>query len=92
MAKFLIELAHEATEEACSIAINTILSSGSHFLTHAEWGCKDDEHKCWIIVDVNKKEEASAILPPVYRKEAKIIELTRYTMDDLNQSIENKEY
>jgi len=29
MARFLIELAHEATEEACKIAIKTLLSTGS---------------------------------------------------------------
>ena len=92
MAKYLIELAHEATVEACTTTIQTLLSTGSHFLTNAEWGCKDEEHKCWIIVDVNSKEEARAILPPVYRNEAKIIKLIRYTLDDLNEAKENKEF
>ena len=70
MARYLIELEHEASEEACSTAIQTLLSTGSHFLTKAEWGCKDEEHRCWIIVDVEKKDDARAILPPIYRKEA----------------------
>jgi hypothetical protein len=92
MAKYLIELAHEATEEACTLAIQTLLSTGSHFLTNAEWGCKDEEHRCWIIVDVNRKEEARTILPPIYRNEAKIIKLKRYTMEDFNEAMETKEY
>ena len=92
MARFLIELAHEATEEACTIAIKTLLSTGSHFLTNADWGCKDDEHKCWIIVDFSSKEEARTILPAIYRNEAKIINLSRYTLNDMNKAIENKEY
>ena len=92
MAKYLIELAHDATEEACTIAIKTLLSTGSHFLTNAEWGCKDEEHKCWIIVDVDKREEARTILPPIYRNEAKIIKLKRYKMDDFNEAIKSKEY
>ncbi len=92
MARFLIEVAHEATEEACLTAINTLLSTGSHFLTNTECGCKDEEHKCWVIVDVDSKEEARAILPPVYRNEAKIIKLNRYTLDDLTEAIKNKEY
>ena len=92
MARFLIEVAHEATEEACLTAINTLLSTGSHFLTNTEWGCKDEEHKCWVIVDVDSKEEARSILPPVYRNEAKIIKLNRYTLDDLTEAIKNKEY
>ena len=92
MARHLIELEHEATEKACMVAINTILNTGSHFLTHAEWGCKDDNHKCWIIVDVDSKEEAKSILPPVYRNEAKIVKLERYTLDDLNKAKDNKQY
>jgi hypothetical protein len=92
MARFLIELEHEATVGACVIAIETLLSTGSHFLTNAEWGCKDGEHKCWIIVDVDSKEEARTILPPVYRNEAKITKLTQYTLDSLKEAIKNKEY
>jgi len=92
MAKFLIELEHEATLEACETAIKTLLSTGSHFLTNADWGCKDDDHRCWVIVDVDSKEEARAILPSVYRNEAKIIKLFRYTLDDLNEAKRNKEY
>jgi len=92
MARFLIELAHEANEEACTTAIQTLLSTGSHFLTNAEWGCKDEDHRCWIIVDVNSQQEARTILPPIYRNEAKIIKLIRYSLDELNEALETKEY
>ncbi|MFC1760345.1 hypothetical protein ACFLZD_02355 [Candidatus Neomarinimicrobiota bacterium] len=92
MARYLIELEHEASEEACSTAIQTLLSTGSHFLTNAEWGCKDEEHKCWMIVDVDKKENARSILPPVYRKDAKIIKLKKYSLDDFDVAIANKRY
>ena len=92
MARYLIELEHEATEEACSTAIQTLLSTGSHFLTKAEWGCKDEEHKCWMIVDVDKKENARSILPPLYRKDAKIIKLKKYSLDDFDVAIANKTY
>lgn len=92
MARFLIELAHEPTEEACNRAIKTVLSTGSHFLTHAEWGCKDNEHKCWVIVDLESKDEARSILPPIFRNEAKITEIVQYSVDDINKAMENKEY
>ncbi len=92
MARYLIELEHEASEEACSTAIQTLLSTGSHFLTNAEWGCKDEEHKCWMIVDVDKKENARSILPPLYRKDAKIIKLKKYSLDDFDVAIANKRY
>lgn len=86
MARFLVELEHEANPRACKQAYNIILSSGSHFLTNAEWGCEDNEHCCWIIVELGSKEEVLAILPPVYRKEARIVELKRYELREFNAS------
>ena len=92
MARYLIELEHEAKKQACLTAIETIMTSGSHFLTHAEWGCEDHEHKCWIIVEVDSKEEARSILPPIYRKDAKIISISRFTKDDLVEAVANETY
>ena len=86
MAKFLIELEHEATKEACELAYKVILSSGSHFLTNAEWGCEDDAHCCWITVDLENKEEARSLIPPVFRNEARITELKHYELQDFKDS------
>jgi hypothetical protein len=86
MARFLIELEHEADSEACKRAYDIILSSGSHFLTNADWGCEDNEHCCWIIVDLGSKEEVRSILPPIYRNEARIVQLKHYELKDFNES------
>jgi len=92
MPKFLIELEHESDFEACKLAVKTVLSYGSHFLTNAEWGCEDNEHKCWIIVEVDTKDEARYILPPVYRNEAKIVQITRYSVDNFKKTIKAQSY
>lgn len=92
MKRFLIELEHPATKEACENAIQILLSTGSHFLTNAEWGCEDGEHKCWIMVDVDSKEEARSILPPLYRNKAKITQLNRYSMEGFEIAIANEQY
>ena len=86
MARFLIELEHESDLEACKRAVEIILTSGSHFLTNAEWGCEDNVHKCWIMVDLNTKDEARAILPPVYRNEAIITKVKRYSVEKMNKA------
>lgn len=83
MKRFLIEVPHGADKESCDEAILVFLQTGSHFLTHAEWGCQDGEHKAWIIVEVENKEEARLIIPPLYRSTAKIIQLTTYTAKDI---------
>lgn len=83
MKRFLIEVSHGEDKKACQQAIQVFLETGSHFLTHADWGCHDGEHKAWIIVEVDTREEARLILPSFYRHDAKIIELIRFTMNDL---------
>jgi hypothetical protein len=67
MARFLIEVPHEAERVACARIIQVFLKTGSHFLTHADWGCKDGEHKAWIVADVVSREEARSIVPAAMR-------------------------
>ena len=84
MSRFLIEVPHEEDLVSCNKAIQILLSTGSHFLTHADFGCHDGIHKAWVIVDVDSKEEAKAIIPAEYRNQALIVKLTRFSLDNLN--------
>lgn len=83
MGRFLIEVSHDATPGECGRAIELLLKSGSHFVSEAEWGCSDGVHKGWMIVDVNTKEEAASMVPPVYRSRATIVRLTKFTIEDI---------
>ncbi|HEY7444100.1 MAG TPA: hypothetical protein VH701_16845 [Vicinamibacterales bacterium] len=83
MARFLIEVPHEGTTLACARVVEVFLRTGSHFLTHADWGCKDGEHKAWITVELDTKEEALRIIPPPYRAAAKVVQLNAFTMKDI---------
>jgi len=78
--KFLIEVPHDAERVACARVVQLFLSTGSHFLTNAEWGCMDGVHSAWMIVDVGNKAEAMAILPPALRTHARIVGLNRFSM------------
>ena len=83
MARFLIEVPHEGV--ACARAAQIFLNAGSHFLTHADWGCTDGEHKAWIIAEVENKGEARSILPPALRPQAKITRLNYYSLDQIDE-------
>ena len=83
MNRFLIEVPHGADKKSCDQAVQIFLQTGSHFLTHADWGCYDGEHKAWMIVDVDKKDDARNIVPPLFRSTAKITQLTTFTAKDL---------
>jgi hypothetical protein len=81
--RFLIEVPHEATMVACARAVQALLHSGSHFLTRAEWGCRDGEHKAWIIVDMDSREEARGLVPPEFRQQARVIQLNRFSLQEI---------
>ena len=83
MPKFLIEVPHQATRAECIRAIEVFLRTGSHFLTHADWGCADGEHKAWIVIDVESKDAARNIVPPELRKDARIVALSTFTVAQL---------
>lgn len=83
MARFLIEVPHEGTARDCVRAVEVFHRTGSHFLTHADWGCKDGEHTAWLIVDVGTKEEARNVVPAEYRSKARVVGLNAFTREDL---------
>ena len=83
MPRFLIEVPHEEEVVACAKVIQIFLNTGSHFVSHADWGCMDGEHKAWIIADVESKDEARSILPPAFRAQARIVQLNYFTMEEI---------
>jgi hypothetical protein len=83
MQRFLIEVPHEAETIACARAIQILLKTGSHYMTHAEFGCKDGDHRAWIIVEADTKEEARNTVPPVYRDVAKVVGLNRFSLEEI---------
>jgi len=87
MAKFLIEVPHESEKKACIRAIQILLQTGSHYLTNAQFGCRDGVHKGWVIVDVETREEARQILPPAYRPQSMIVGLSRFSMEELDDML-----
>jgi hypothetical protein len=85
MPRFLIEVPHEEEVVACAHAVKIFLESGSHFLTHADWGCKDGVHKAWFIADVDSKEQARAIVPPAYRPRSNIVQLNTFSLEEVDE-------
>lgn len=83
MPRYMIEIRHDFETTKCSKMRNALDRCGSHFITHADWGCKDGVHCGWLIADLANREEATRIVPPAFRQQARIVELTRMTRTDL---------
>ncbi|MEO6910982.1 MAG: hypothetical protein ABI158_08675 [Edaphobacter sp.] len=88
MARFLIEVPHEGDFLACTKVVQVFLSAGSHFLSQADWGCMDGDHSAWITVDTENKEEALRIIPPAFRKQARVVALNKFTREQIETLME----
>jgi hypothetical protein len=84
--RFLIEVPHDSDRKACTEAVRIFLRTGSHFLTRADWGCRDGDHRAWLIVEVDTKDEARNTVPAEFRPTAKIVQLNRFTLADVERT------
>ena len=85
MPRFLIEVPHPEEAVACARVVQVFLATGSHFLTHADWGCMDGAHSAWIMLDADTKEDARMVVPPPYRADAKITCLNKFALEEINE-------
>jgi hypothetical protein len=85
MGKFLIEVPYDASETSCLKVVQIFYATGSHFLTRAEWGCKNGEHCAWLLVEVDDMHQARQILPAAFRSKARIVALKKWTREEMDQ-------
>ncbi len=85
MDRYLVSVPHSAHHSACIKVVRTFLQTGSHYLTHADWGCLDGDHTAWMVVEGNSREEVARIVPPPLRSDAKIVQLTKFSMEEIDE-------
>ena len=83
MTRYLIEISHDDEHDACVKALHAIMQYGSHFFTQADWGCKSGVHSGWLIVECDDCDQALQMLPPDYRQNARVVELNRFTKEQI---------
>jgi hypothetical protein len=91
MPRFLIEVQHENDYKGCVRALETIMQHGSHLTHKAEFGCADGVHTGWLIVDVESREDAQMIIPPQHRGDARIVQLKRWTREQIENMVKELE-
>jgi len=85
MPRYLVEADHPPDPLACIRAVRDILRMGSHFTTHAEFGCSDGVHTGWILIEAASHAEARQVLPPRDREGARVTRLRRFRLDELEE-------
>jgi hypothetical protein len=87
---YLIEVRHADGREACMRALHALDQSGSHFVTHAEFGCEDGIHCGWLTVDVENRDVAEQIVPPEFRADTRVVQLRKFTRDEIKRMLEHQ--
>jgi hypothetical protein len=78
MDRYIIVSPH--TAEDCDRAIKEIHAAG--YLHHFEWGCKDNDHTGWAIIEAMNHEHAKQIVPWFLRDRAHVVKLVKFGAAD----------
>ncbi|MBL8091097.1 MAG: hypothetical protein JNJ43_12250 [Anaerolineales bacterium] len=78
MQKYIIESPH--TAENCEQAVKDIHAAG--YLHHFEWGCKDNDHTAWAIVEAESPEHAKQMIPWYLREKVRIVKVVKFEVAD----------
>ena len=76
MKRFIVISPH--TSEDCKAAVKQFRTYDAGFLTHFEWGCLDDDHTAYAIVEADNHEEAKMAVPSFFRNKARVVRLTTF--------------
>ncbi|HXH17800.1 MAG TPA: hypothetical protein VNJ07_01855 [Chitinophagales bacterium] len=66
------------TAEDCRMAVKHFIEHHANFLTHFEWGCYDNDHTAYAIVEAESRAMALMAVPPLFRNKARAIKVTRF--------------
>ncbi|HLF71707.1 MAG TPA: hypothetical protein VI759_06120 [Dehalococcoidia bacterium] len=81
MARYLVSSEH--TEEDCVRALDSVLAISQQLMARFDWGCKDGDHRGWVVVEAQDKNTAKMLLPTFIRDKAQVVALTKFTPEDV---------
>lgn len=92
MHRFIVISTH--TAEECRMAVKSFREYHAGFLTHFEWGCKDNDHTAYAIFEAEDHDNAKMAVPPLFRPKTRAIRLTFFdpkkTEDPLHNIVQKE--
>ena len=76
MDRYIVISSH--TAEDCLMAVKYFREYHAGFLTHFEWGCYDNDHTAYAIIEADSHEQAMLSVPPFFRVHTKVVKLTTF--------------
>jgi hypothetical protein len=77
MDRYIVISSH--TAEDCRMAVKYFREYHAGFLTHFEWGCYDNDHTAYAIIEAESHEQAKLAVPPVLREKTRVVKLTTFS-------------
>lgn len=81
MARYLIQSPH--TPEECLQTLDECLAQGPEQLAKYDWGCMDDDHTCYGVIEAGSKATVESLVPSSLRHKARIVELAKFTPEQI---------
>jgi len=66
------------TAEDCKMAVKQFRQYNAGFLTHFEWGCEDNDHTAYVIIEAQSHENAKMSVPPLFREKTRVVKVTYF--------------
>jgi len=82
MTKYLVEIPHEPELSGCDRIVTEFIDTGAREFEAADWGCLDNEHKAWLVLEAKNRDSVKRLIPPHYRSKANIIQLSKLLLQD----------
>jgi hypothetical protein len=76
MDRYIVISSH--TAEDCKMAVKHFREHHAGFLSHFEWGCYDNDHTAYRIVEAESHEAAKMIVPPLFRDKTRVIKVVSF--------------
>ena len=76
MDRYIVISSH--TAEDCRAAVKYFREYHAGFLTHFEWGCYDNDHTAYAIIEADSHQNAKLSVPPLFRDKVKVVKLTHF--------------
>jgi len=88
MDRYLVISHH--TAEDCKLAVKHFIQYHAGFLTNFEWGCYDNDHNAYAIIEAASHENAKMAVPPFFREKARVIKLAHFKPEQFPDLIHDK--
>jgi hypothetical protein len=76
MNRYIVLSSH--TAEDCRMAVKYFREYHAGFLTHFEWGCLDNDHTAYAIIEAENHDHAKLSVPPLLRNKTKVVKLVTF--------------